>query len=587
MNPYPSSPWALHCPNTRPGLRLALRGLILGLLISTIPLQDALAQQDAATVSRIHFTDVTASSGLDFEHFNAASAEKYMIETMGSGCAWLDYDGDGWLDAFLVNGGPTPKVRPPSPVRHALFHNRGDGTFHDVTEAAGVGGTEMYGMGAAVADYDNDGDPDFFLSGYPYSQLYRNDGDGTFSEIAREVGLRHVGMFASSAGWLDYDNDGYLDLLVLNYLDWTYEKDRYCGPKPGYRAYCDPDNFSGVSPTLYRNNGEGSFTDVTRETGLYNDDGKGLGLTLADFDNDGWIDIFIANDGVRNFYYRNQGNGRFEDLTYESALGFSEDGKAEAGMGTDAADYNGDGLLDIFVTHLDYELHRLYRNLGNHNFEDATRKVGLSKGLNRFSGFGTRFVDLDQDSWPDLVQINGHILDNIQEFHPGVTYAEEAQVHRNTGGAFEDVTGQFGGPLLSPRVGRGLCLGDYDNDGDLDLLISNNGEKAELIRNDASGSHWIAFKLVGRQSNRDAIGTQVTLFYQKERRFDQVKGGTSYLSTGDLRLFFGLGSHAQIDRVEVRWPSGVRQVLENLSGDRFHEIQEPPASVVPEPQVIQ
>jgi len=530
--------------------------------------------KNGITATDIRFKDVTSSSGIRFQHFNAASPEKHIIETLGSGCAWIDYDADGLLDAFFVNGGPTPSVRRVVTPRHALFRNLGNGAFQDITKAAGIQGDGTYGMGAAIADYNNDGYPEVFLSGYPHSLFYHNNGDGTFNEVGRKAGLRHDGKFASSAGWFDYDRDGDLDLLVLNYLNWSYEQNTYCAPKPGYRAYCNPQNFHGASPTLYRNEGDGTFKDITREAGLINEDGKGLGLVLADFNNDGWTDIFIANDGVRNFYYRNRGDGTFEDLTYVSGLGYNEDGRAEAGMGTDTCDYDGDGLLDIFVTHLDYELNRLYRNLGNHRFEDYTERAGLSSGLNLFSGFGTRFADIDQDGWPDLIVINGHILDNIYLFHPQVTYAEEGHIYYNRQGSFQNISKQVGEPLGSRRVGRGLALGDYDNDGDMDLLISNNGAEGELLRNDSSRNHWLGLRLLGRQSNRDAVGTRVTLSYGKNRRVDQLKGGTSYLSSSDPRLFFGLGSQTKVDQLEIHWPGGAKQRLENLLADRFHVIAE-------------
>jgi len=524
----------------------------------------------------IHFEDVTDKAGIRFRHFNAASSKKYILETMGSGCAWIDFDTDGLLDAFFVNGGATPEVRPSEPPKHALFRNLGNGSFAEVTTAARVGGDGSYGMGVAVGDYNNDGYPDLFVSGYPHSVSYLNNGNGTFTDTTDTAGLRHKGLLASSAGWFDYNRDGYLDLLVLNYVDWSYEKETYCGrPEPGYRAYCDPKNYSGISPTLYRSNRDGTFTDVTRETKLQNRDGKGLGMVLADFDDDGWTDVFIANDGVRNFYYRNTGKGTFEDLTYESGAGLSDDGKAEAGMGTDASDYNLDGLLDLYVTHLNHELNRIYRNLGSNQFEDSTLKTGLGRGLSVFSGFGTRFVDLDRDGWPDLVIINGHILDNIQLYHPQVSHAEEAQVYRNVQGKFEDITQQIGAAMSNRRVGRGLAIGDYDNDGDLDLLISNNGGRGELLRNDSSGNHWVGLKLVGTRSNRDAIGARVRISFRASHATDQIKGGTSYLSSGDLRLFFGLGSARRIDRIDIRWPSGVEQSLDNLSADRLHKIEEP------------
>ncbi|MBM3801134.1 MAG: CRTAC1 family protein [Acidimicrobiia bacterium] len=552
----------------------------LAVLLSLVLLEGSESGWLAATQPEkpvsVRFEDVTEKAGIRFRHFNAASPKKYILETMGSGCAWIDFDQDGWLDAFYVNGGMTPGVNLSEPPAHALFRNLGNGSFEEVTKAAKVRGDGAFGMGAAVGDYNNDGYPDLFLSGYPHSLLYRNDGNGMFTEASEKAGLRHSGRLASSAGWFDYDRDGNLDLLVLNYLDWSFEKETYCGRRePGYRAYCDPKNYSGISPTLYRNKGDGTFVEATRETKIENREGKGLGLVLADFDHDGWTDVFIANDGVRNFYYRNSGNGTFEDLTYESGAGFSDDGKSEAGMGTDASDYNRDGLLDLHVTHLNHELNRLYRNLGSNQFEDATVKAGLGQGLSLFSGFGTRFADLDRDSWPDLIVINGHILDNIHLYHPQVSHAEEGQVHHNANGKFVNITHQVGGAISNRRVGRGLALGDYDNDGDLDLLISNNGEKGELLRNDSAGNHWLGLKLVGTRSNRDAVGARVRVSFGSNQTTDQIKGGTSYLSSGELRLFFGLGSATRVSQIDIEWPSGTKQTVADLPADSFHEIVEP------------
>lgn len=523
----------------------------------------------------LSFENVTAQSGIHFRHENAASGEKYLIETMGGGCAWLDYDGDGWLDAFFVNSSPTPKFRPLRIPRNALFRNNRDGTFTEVTAKAGLEGDGLFAFGAAVGDYDNDSYPDVFVSGYARSVLYHNNRDGTFSDVTDKAGLRHQGFWASSAGWFDYDRDGDLDLFVANYLEWSYEKNIYCGDRvPGHRAYCSPKHFAPVSPTLYRNNGDGTFEDVTRSANVYLPEGKALGVALADLDLDGNVDAFVANDGVRNFLYFNDGHGKFHERGLESGVAYSEDGVAEAGMGVDVGDYDGDGLPDIYVTHLDHEYDRLYRNTGNRNFVDATYDSGLGNSTYFFSGFGTRFSDFDRDGFLDLIVVNGHVLDNIQLLHPEVGYAERPLLFRNTGGKFVNVSSRLGEAFQEERVGRGLAVGDYDNDGDPDLLISNNGGPGELIRNNTSGNHWLEIKLIGKKSNRDAIGARITLWAGGRKRVDQVRGGSSYLSSSDLRVFFGLGRTAKAERIEMRWPSGTIQSIENPPVDSIITIEE-------------
>ncbi len=527
--------------------------------------------------AQVTFIDTTGPAQIRFKHDNAASPRKYIIETMGSGGAWIDYDNDGFLDLFLVNGGPTPAYKPAKAPRNALFRNLGNGTFVEVTAKAGLGGNGSFGMGAAVADFDNDGYPDLYVTGYPRSTLYRNQRNGVFADIGIKAGVANSKRFASSAGWFDYDKDGNVDLLVLNYLDWSYESDVYCGDKRrGMRQYCHPDNYKGVSPALYKNNGDGTFTDATKQTGIENSDGKGLGLVLADFNRDGWTDIFVANDGVRNFLYWNLGNGKFRDATYESGAGFSEDGFPEAGMGCDAADYMHEGWMGIYVTHLEFQWNRLYRYAGKGTFLDSTVEAGLARGRNLLSGFGTRFVDYDNDGWPDLAVANGHILDNIHLVHPDVEYAEPKLMLRNLGGGkFENASASLGTAFQVKRVGRGMILGDFDNDGDLDIVTTNNGQQPELLRNDGGNRNsWIGFRLIGVQSNRDAIGAQITIRAGQLRQTDQIKGGTSYLSSGDPRLYFGLGGAERVDEVGIRWPSGREEKLEHVRARQILTVKE-------------
>jgi hypothetical protein len=531
----------------------------------------------------IVFTDVTRDSGLHFVHERAATEEKYLVETMGGGCGWLDFDQDGWLDAFLVNSGSTPLFQPPEPLRHGLFRNNGDGTFTDVTQGSGVARTDSFNMGMSVGDYNNDGYPDLYVTGFPRSFLFRNNRDGTFADVTAEAGVSNEGRWGTSSGWFDYNKDGFLDLLVANYVTYSYDNNIFCGERrPGYRAYCTPQYYPGSSPRLYRNNGDGSFSDVTEPAGLLNTDGKGLGVVLFDYDNDGWVDILIANDGERNFLYRNRGDGTFEDETLLSGIGYSEDGQTEAGMGVDAADYDGDGWLDAYITHLDLELDRLYRNNGDGTFLDVTRQEGVGQPTILYSGFGTRFFDYDNDGWKDLFVTNGHILDNIPLFHSQVTYAEPRVMYRNLGGKFVAVSGQLGPAFRKNVVGRGAAVADFDNDGDLDILQCNNGESAELLRNDGGNqNHWIAVRLIGAESSRDPIGAQVRLAVNNFIQYDQLKGGMSYLAAQDPRLYFGLADATGVDWIEITWPSGLVQKFENLLADQLLTIEEGKA-ILPE-----
>ena len=531
----------------------------------------------AASGSAIQFVDVARNAGITFSHANAMSSEKYLIETMGSGCGWIDYDQNGLFDLYLVNSAATQRFKPRQALRSALYRNNGDGTFTDVTEKAGVGAEGLFGMGVAVGDYDNDGYPDLFVLGYGRCILYHNNGDGTFTDVTARAGVANLGMWASSAAWFDYDNDGRLDLVVANYLDWTPETNQYCGNQgPGMRSYCHPDNYHGQAPTLYRNNGDGTFTDVSKTSGLAAKPANGLGIVTFDYDDDGWQDIFISNDAQPNSLFRNNRDGTFREVGYEAGVAVSEDGNSESGMGVDAADMSGSGHLDLLVGHLDLQLARFYRNQGDGSFLDATSSSKLSYETFHFSEFGLRFLDYDNDGKRDIFMANGHVLDNIDLYHKGILYAEPKLMFRNTGNAaFVNVSDLLGPDFQARHVSRGVAVGDFDNDGDLDILVSNNGEAVQLLRNDGgNANHWLQILLIGTRSNRDGVGARLKVVAGDLTLYDQRKGGMSYQSAQDPRLHFGLGGRTRVDLIEVRWPSGALTRLTGMVCDQILAIQE-------------
>ena len=531
----------------------------------------------ATPTAQVTFTDVARSSGITFQHDNAATPEKFLIETMGSGCAWIDYDQDGLLDLYLVNGAATNVYTPGHPLSSALYHNNGNGTFTDVTAKAGVGSNTLFGMGVAVGDYDNDGFPDLFVCGYGRSVLYHNNGDGTFTDVTSRAGVANTGLWASSAAWFDYDNDGRLDLVIANYVDWSPERNFYCGDRgPGMRSYCHPDDFNPQPPTLFHNNGDGTFTDVSKSAGLAAKPANGLGIVTFDYDNDGWQDIFIANDHMPNSLFHNNRNGTFSEVGYFAGVAVSGDGQAEAGMGTDAADTTGNGRMDLVAVHLDMQLARLYQNMGDGTFEDATFRSRLSYATFHMSEFGTRFFDYDNDGAIDLFMANGHVLDNIARYHADTKYAEPKLMFRNTGhGIFQNVSDQLGPDFLSPRVSRGAAIGDFDNDGDLDILVNNCGQTPQLLRNDGGNrNHWMEILLIGAKSNRDGVGARVRVRSGDLTLYDQRKGGMSYQSAQDPRLHFGLGQRTKIDSIEILWPSGMDTKLTNIECNQILAVKE-------------
>jgi hypothetical protein len=528
--------------------------------------------------SRFVFEDMTVRAGIRFSARNGQSPEKFMIETMGSGVGVIDFDQDGKQDLVFVSGGGRPGSATARTDRLALYRNLGAFKFADVTAAAGLsGGFNTYGMGVAVADYDNDGRPDLFLSGFPRSLLFHNNGDGTFTDQTDAAGVANQGRWGTSAGWMDYDRDGRLDLVVANYVaDFSWEEPRLCGEStPGRRTYCHPDVYQGTGLRLYRNQGGGKFIDVTERARLSSKQGKCLGLVLADFDDDQRTDIFVANDGAQNFFYRNKGDGTFAETSLVSGVGFSEDGQPEAGMGADAADVNGDLRPDLYVTHLDNELNRLYFNDGAGQFHDATGEAGLGGERSLFSGFGAKFADLDNSGHPHLLVANGHILDNITLFHPRVQYREPILLLEHVGCCKFRATAPAGGVFRMPLLGRGLATGDFDDDGLVDFVVSQNAGPPLLARNRSVGGNWITLRLQGSgTSNRDAIGAEVTVVAAGKRQRSQVTGGSSYCSSSDRRLHFGLGTAKAVEKIEVRWPSGRMEALQPLSVNGLHTVVE-------------
>ncbi len=565
--------------------------VLLALLVFSpcFPWNDAVAQKAAkppeapATPIPVRFTDIRKAAGITFLQDGTQSDEKYYLETMGTGVAWLDYDQDGLMDLYFVQTAATDVYKPPAPLRSALYHNNGDGTFTDVTVKAGVGGEGHYGQGVAVGDFDNDGFPDLYVTGYGRAILYRNNHDGTFTDVTAKAGVADEGGWSASAGWFDYDKDGYLDLVVTNYIDWTPKTNIFCGEqKPGYRSYCNPGNYKGQKTKLYHNNHDGTFTDVSEKSGVGLPESKGMGVVLADFNNDGWPDIAIANDTWPNFLFLNNHDGTFKDVSLVSGLAASEDGRYEAGMGIDAADVDGDGSLDVYITHLDLELNRLYLNNGDGSFIDDTYASGIGNKSMLFSGIATKFVDYDNDGWPDILQLNGAMLENVNLFHSEIFYKEPMLMYRNVGkGHFEKVSESLGPDFIRPVAGRGLATADFDNDGDIDIAVNIRDDLPELLRNDGgNANHWLSVQLIGTKSNRDGTGALLKLTAEGVTQTMQAIGGTSYMSASDPRIHFGLGKRTKIDSLTITWPSGYVEKLTNPPLDQIIAVKEG-AGIIP------
>jgi enediyne biosynthesis protein E4 len=516
-----------------------------------------------------------SSSGISWTHVNGRSPEMYLPETTGAGCGFLDYDNDGWMDIYLVNSGACDFYTPPAPLRNALYRNNRDGTFTDVTEKAGVAGGG-YGQGVAVGDYDGDGFPDLYVTQYGRSILYHNNGDGTFTDVTAKAGVAAPG-WAASAVWFDYDNDGRLDLFVCRFVDFSKEKNKWCGNRDtSQRWYCIPRVYEPMPCWLFHNNGDGTFTDVSKESGIADSAAKAWGVVAADINNDGWMDLFVANDTVANFLFANR-KGKFEEIGLTAGVGFSAYGKARSGMGVDAADYDQDGWTDLFVANVDQEMYSLYRNNKNETFSDAAVLTGIGSTTKLMSGWGLKFFDYDNDGNLDLMLCNGHPDDKIDGRVEGVKYLEPMLLFQNTGKGLKNVSADSGPIFLRPIAGRGMALGDFDNDGAVDVLVAvNNGAPILLRNNAARENHWLGVKLVGQKSNRDAVGARITYQAGDLKRSRIKVGSGSYLSAHDPRVVLGLGNRPKIDWLEVKWPmpGGTMQRFTDLPVDRYITIVE-------------
>jgi hypothetical protein len=537
----------------------------------------------------VEYVDVTAEAGIRFKHNSGAAGKKYLPETLGAGAAFLDYDNDGWLDVLLVNSTSWPENRGPA-TSSALYRNNQDGTFRDVTREAGLA-SNVYGIGCAVGDYDNDGNPDVFITAVGPDRLYRNLGGGKFQDVTAKAGVGDPG-FGTSAAWFDYDRDGKLDLFVANYVEWSPETDVHCTLDGTNKSYCTPQKYKGQSPTLYHNRGNGSFENVTDRAGMNDPTSKALGVALLDYNDDGHTDLFVANDTEPNKLYKNNGNGTFTDEALTAGVAFGESGAARAGMGVDAADYDGSGRQSLVIGNFTSESMALYHNDGGGLFTDEARASGIGKMSEQSLTFATFFFDYDLDGLLDVFAVNGHVSDDIQKVQPRVRYAQPPHLFRNLGRKkFEEVTGRVGRALGRAIVGRGAAYGDYDNDGDLDLLVTANGGPARLYRNDnANQNDVLKLKLVGTRSNRDAVGARVTVSGPNNfRTRNVVRTGSSYASQSETTLTLGLGRPDAAERiytVDIVWPSGEKAAVQQVKGNQLLVVQEGQGVVKTEPIIF-
>jgi enediyne biosynthesis protein E4 len=560
------------------GIRMkpTLKFLTVCVLVAALALPNTMPSAPPST-SPIIFRDITQQAGIRFTHNTGAFGRKFLPETIGPGVAFIDYDNDGWPDIFLVNGmdwpGHTQKHTAPK-----LYHNNHNGTFTDVTHAAGLD-VEMYGFGVAVGDYNNEGFDDLFVTALGQSRLFHNNGNGTFTDVTQKAGLSGPHEFSTSAAWVDYDKDGKLDLVVGNYVRWSPKDDLYCTLDGKSKSYCTPESYKGTSARLWHNRGNGTFEDVTQKAGLGEPTSKTMGIAILDYDNDGWPDLLFSNDTQPNKLYRNNGNGTFSEKGVIAGVAFSEDGVARAGMGVDAADYDHSGYPSVMITNFSNQMLSLYHNEGKGLFVDEAPQSAIGRATLLTLGFGCFFFDYDLDGWPDIFVANGHIDPEIQRVQANVKYAMPPHLFRNLGkGRFEEVTSQMGPTFSAPRVGRGAAYADINNDGRLDLLLSTNGGPTYLFRNEVqpntAAHHSLRLKLVGTESNRDGIGAVVRVTRAGETQTQMLRSGSSFLSSSELILTFGLAQHDKADAIEIRWPSNQLDHLTNIAAGQTITVTE-------------
>ncbi len=529
----------------------------------------AYGQQDPG----FHFVDVTKSAGIDFHHNAGAFGAKYLPETMGPGCAFFDYDGDGWLDILILNGANWPG-RPLQRTTLKLYKNNRNGTFTDVTQAAGLA-VGMYGMGVAVGDYNNDGHQDVLVTCVGQNRLFQNNGKGAFVDVTSKSGLGNRTAFSTSAMWFDFDRDGLLDLFVCNYVRWSPEHDVFCSLDGKRKSYCTPEAYRGATSWLFRNRGDGTFDDVTDKSGIFDASSKALGVAMIDYDRDGWPDLVVANDTQPNKLYRNLKNGSFEEIGLRTGIAFSEHGKARAGMGIDVADFDNSGIAGIAITNFDNEMIGLYRLSSGGAYADVAMKTGVGQASRNNLGFGCVFLDADLDGRLDLLAVNGHIDATVRNISNNAGYAQSPHLFLNSGsGSFRDVASAIGSEFSAPKVARGIAYGDFDRDGDLDVLITTNQGPAHLYRNDVTnGNKSLRLRLVGTKSNRDGIGSLVRVFTPEGAQSRMVKSGSSYLSQSELTLTFGLGKRDTVNRIVIEWPSGLTQEFKNVRAGAYECVE--------------
>ena len=545
------------------------------ILLSIIVVLSVVAVLSVRADTGIQFIDVTQEAGIHWKHTDGRSGQKYFMETLGSGAAFFDYDADGDPDLYFVNGAPLPGYVAQEIPTNCLYRNNGDGTFTDVTEESGVGDTG-YGHGCAVGDYNNDGQLDLYVTNYGTNRLYQNNGDGTFTDVAEIAGVTEP-RWSTSCAFADYDRDGNLDLYVVNYIVFDIDENPWCGLKEkGIRAYCEPDNFPAQSDTLFRNNGDGTFTDVTESAGIYRTTGKGLGVVCGDYNNDGAPDIYVANDSTENFFYHNNGDGTFEEVGFMVGVALSEDGAAENGMGTAFGDWNNDGWLDLTVTNYAQQTNTLYHNDADGFFTDATATTKTAQLTYPYLGWATAFIDYDNDGYQDLFVANGHLHENLAELGQQGTYGQRNLLFRNNyNGTFTEVSETLGPGMKLEDVSRGATFADYDSDGDIDIVVTNSNTAPRLLRNDGGNQkNYLQIRLIATQGTTDAIGARVKITTGELTQTREVRSGDGYLSQRDLTLHFGVADYVQIDSIEIQWQSGAKQLIKSVPANQVLSLKE-------------